>query len=194
MLQKIKTPSTLEKYELIREEANKKWWTYTNEAFGYMWFEKKETKKRTKKEIQATKSKEYLEFESKYPRKVDMSKPELVNKYNKLVEQGKHKEIIEWLERYIRHIEVENKAESFIKHAYTWINANWWENEYKVLETRFWANEKWISDALQNESQECISAVLEAKKLWEKKNQLSEFSKWVLDQMVSKYKNSWTIY
>jgi hypothetical protein len=99
------------------------------------------------------------------------------------VEEWKHKQIIEWLRRYINFIEVEKITPKFIRLAYTWINSNSWENEYKTLENRFWYNKKFIAEKLQWYDTKKVDEILEQVKSRENKTK-KEITEWVLDNIL----------
>jgi len=149
-----------------------------------MFFSKTVTSKKDRENKQLTKSSEFIEFASIYPKKSDLSSDRLIEKYNWLVWQ--HQEIMDWLKRYINYIEVEKLAPRFIKNASTWINNKCWLNEYKVLENRFWYNKKFIADALQWFDSEKVEFIISQVKIREKKNN-REINEWVLKNIIDTY-------
>ncbi len=159
-------------------------WEYKNELDWILIFCKKVVSKQDKEKKQETKSPEFIEFAKLYPKKTDLSSDNLIQKYNKLALEWKHTVILEWLKRYINYIEVEKTAPKFIKNAYTWINANSWENEYKILENRFWYNKKFISEMLNWMNSKQVEYIMWKIKEREKKNN-KEMTEWVLQNIIN---------
>jgi len=150
-----------------------------------MIFSKHIVSKKDRENKQLTKSPEFIEFASLYPKKADLSSDKLIEKYNWLVWQ--HQVIMEWLKRYINYIEVEKLAPKFIKNATTWINNKCWENEYKVLENRFWYNKKFIADMLQWINSDKVEIILNQVKIREAKTK-KEINEWVLENIIESIK------
>lgn len=182
----INKSSEYQKNLRVLQELWKDNWLYVNELDWVLIFTKKVVSKQDREEKQATKTPEFIEFISIYPKKNWLSDNKLIEKYSKLWD--KHLEIMEWLRKYINWIEVEKKPLSFVLMASTFINQERRKDDWKVLENRFSFSQKWIADKLQGLSQEKTNIILEQKDLWEKKMH-KDITPWVLDNIIEKY---WT--
>lgn len=161
-------------------------WIYLNELDWILIFTKKVVSKQDREEKQATKTPQFIEFISIYPKKNWLSDNKLIEKYSKLWD--KHEEIMNWLRKYINWIEVEKKPLSFVLMASTFINQERRKDDWKVLENRFSFAQKWIAEKLEWLSKETIDLVLDQKDIWEKKWH-KDISPWVLDNIIKSITN-----
>ncbi len=109
--------------------------------------------KRTREQKKAIQTKEYLEFREKYPSKTGIYDDKFILKYNELVKQGLHEEIMSGIERYEKELEVTWKP---ICNASTYINQKRWQEEIKVVRSK---EDEWMNPLLEWLDAEMIKLV-----------------------------------
>lgn len=150
-----------------------------------MYFSREERKKKEKKK--AIQSNEYLSFRNIYPSKTGIYDDKLIIKYNDLVTQGLHTDIMVAVTQYIKEIEV--TGQSKICNASTFLNQKRWLQDFRVVRD---SNEEWVNKEIKHLPSAKISQILDTKKIWEKEHPTKEFTLWVLKNIIAKYENTRT--
>ena len=190
MLQKIKAPSTLENYEIIRKEANEKWWRYTNEAYGYLWFEKEVKQPRKQKDCKNVK--QFTEFIEYYKANITTNwayVSTLWRKYDIILEKNKHSKIMDNLKLYKLHLET-HKSKPPCQPS-TYLNGNRFLEQWEIIKTT--QSTKWMDDLIKQRgySKDEIDSILLEVKAWEQKHN-KEITTWVFDN-IAHYAITWEI-
>mgnify|MGYP003145958799 FL=1 len=108
-------------------------------------------KKNNKKEVLFNK------FWEKYPKKKDKTKAKKV--FEKVTKETPLKEIMEWLDKYIEHIEVNRTDPKFIKYPASWLNAWSWEDEYETKKVATKKTKMKTPEQIEKERQEELAAL-----------------------------------
>jgi len=158
----------------------------TNE-FMYFSREVKKSFKLTKVE----QTKEYLNFKSLYPKKSGITDPKVINKVNSLVKENKYQELIDWVTRYNKFILVNNLISKFILNPLTFLNQERYLDKFDIIDQKVWASEMWMNDYLEKLDPKLIEKVLAKKKEWQKQHPTTEFTSWVLKNIITYFNENW---
>lgn len=158
-------------------------WQLISMYEGKMYFSREE--KRKKEKNKAIQSEEYLSFRSLYPSKTWIYDDKLIVKYNALVSEGLHSDIMVAVSQYIKEIEV--TGQSKICNASTFLNQKRWLQDFRVVKD---SNEEWVNKEIKHLPSAKISQILDTKKIWEKEHPTKEFTIWVLRNIIQKYENT----
>lgn len=118
--------------------------------------------KKTRAEKKAEQSPEYLEFKGAYPRNDGITAPAFIKKYDALVSEGKHSEIMDSLKKWVKFWQTSNLIcgrplhdVQYVPHASTWINGKRYETS---------PNEVFVPEAKRREMEisEAVSKIPEA--------------------------------
>ena len=136
-------------------------------------------KKRTREEKKWIQTREYLEFREKYPSKTGIYDDKFIIKYNSLVKEWLHSEIMNAIDKYLVEIEVTGKK---IANASTWINQKRWNEKFTVVKDR---EEEWMNELFDWLSAETIKLVKQ--KISDRKAIRMEINKWVVQNIINHY-------
>lgn len=143
-----------------------------------MYFYREVKKRRSEKNLLQTP--QYLEFKEKYPSKTWIYDDKLIIKYNKLVEEWLHTQIINSIEMYKKEIEITWKP---VANASTFLNQKRWNEKFKVIKNK---NEEWQNELLKDLPIKIIEQVIEKKKEWES-TMKKDISEWVFKNIIEKF-------
>lgn len=107
---------------------------------------------------------EWKEFRDTYPSKSGIYDDKLAQKYQKLVDDGLHENIMKSLELYKKELEVTGKP---ICNASTFINQKRWLQDFRVTKSK---SDEWMNEFLLPLNPEIIERVRNTAKKWEKDN------------------------
>lgn len=139
--------------------------------------------KQSREQKKAIQTPEYLEFRKAYPSSTGIYDDKLIKKYNDLVNEWLHKDIINAVEQYKKELAVTWQAK--IANASTFLNQKRWLQNFRVVKD---VNEEWVNDMLKWLDALIITQVLETKKQWEKNNPTKKCTPWILANIIEKYR------
>ncbi len=177
-------PESIEEYCKIRKEADKNWYRWTNDALGYMIFEQK----RTTKSIEWKETKEWLEFIKLY-REINKNgsyAKTLLRKYELVLKENKHEDIIKNLKQYKEHLILFPSKPAL--QVSTYLNQNRFKDDWELIKTDFAS--KWQDDRLKELKVpvNCIDPIKTEIQAWESKHgAMREMTIGILDQIIWKY-------
>lgn len=152
-----------------------------------MYFKKKViSKKETEKKLENAWP-EYTEFIKTY-RSINTKwsyDDRLIIKYNNILKEYKHINIMNNLSDYKKHLEAFNKPPLQV---WTYLNQKRFLDNWEIVKVDF--VHKWIDDLFKqrNIPQNIIDPVLTEISLWEAKHKGKELTIWTLENMILKYK------
>ena len=138
--------------------------------------------KRTREQKNAIKTQEYLEFRDKYPSKTWIYDDKLIIKYNKLVEEWLHKNIMDGIERYAKELEVTGKP---ICNASIFLNQKRWQEELKVVKNK---EDEWMNALFTNLDAETIKLVKQ--KISDRRAEKKHVNEEVVRNIIEHYTSS----
>lgn len=165
-------------------EYGKEWWIVSWLKIENTIFLYRELKK-TRKEKKAERSKEYEKFHELYPKKSWITSDSVINNINTAVKGWRFESIMEWVERYVKMIKVENIVPKFILNAETFLNQKRYEDPFDVMESRIPISEQWILEKIKNLNELEIKEVMKIKKEYEAK-QKKDCTPGVFDNIIAK--------
>lgn len=149
---------------------------WLNNEFIYFYREVK----KTKSERNTLKTPEYEEFKRLYPSTTWIYDEKLIVKYNKLVAEWLHKQIIDSVEMYKKELEITKKP---VANASTYLNQKRYLQEFKVVKSK---DEEWQNELLKYLPSKIIEQVLRKKKEWEDTNK-KDISEGVFKNIIDYY-------
>lgn len=173
-------------YRIIKSEDHalhvmwEEGWMLSCIGEGKMYFTRPARK--SKEEKRADHTPEYIEFRKLYPSDAGIYDSKLITKYNKLVAEWLHKQIIEAVTLYKKELEV--KKQTKIANASTFLNQQRWMQNFKVTKGEPW--KEWMDAMLKPLDATQIEKVLAISKEWKDKNPIKELTEWILQNMILK--------
>lgn len=140
--------------------------------------------KQTRKQKEAIKTPQYLEFKLLYPKSDWITSDRVIKMVNDLYDKWKFQELMKWVQDYVKFVKVNNLIKKFILNPATFLNNNRWQDEFSIIDTKIGASDSWMNTYFENLEPNIIDKVLEKKREWCRKYPNKEFTKWVLEIMI----------
>ena len=182
----IKTPETAKEYLNMLKEFWEDNWSWQQDKFWISIFYKKiVTQAETKTKLEKAWP-EYTEFIKTY-RSINTKwsyDDRLITKYNNILKEYKHIDIINNLSDYKKHLEAFNKPPLQVG---TYLNQKRFLDNWEIVKVDF--TKKWIDDVFKqrNIPQNIIDPVLTEIDRRETMNKGKELTIWILNNMILKY-------
>jgi hypothetical protein len=144
----------------------------------FMYFYREVKRIRSEKNFLVTP--EYSEFKIKYPSNTWIYDEKFIIKYNKLVSEWLHEQIIKSVEQYKKELEVTKKP---VANPSTYINQKRYLQDFKVVKCK---NEEWQNELLKELPSKIIEQILSKKKDWEDTNK-KDISEGVFKNIIDYY-------
>ena len=131
---------------------------------------------------------QWLEFRSKYKTIKDswLSDNALIVKYNKLCKEWLHQKIMDNLEDYKKHLELEKWKGWLMAKTYLWQRKAYLDN-WEIVKVNY--EEKWQDEMLKElkVTQICIEQIIWERDKWKATHTNKELTTYVFREMIKKY-------